>query len=670
MTLTPSLSESEGSVFEAVSADCVSSARAAAAALSTLLSEREQQLSASVDSLFQTGLRADRTLSEISIVLGDLAAAGGYTVPDVLRAQEVVVDAQHPAVIEAEQILADQRVKLGRTRRAAPEVGRTERRITFVAFTALFIAIGYISARVGGMIPGDALSRVGSGQSVFFSRDPHLEALGFIWGPFPTMFQLPFIALRAFWLPFTSSGMAAIVVSALFMAGTLSQLLAWGVETGTKQWFRIVAVLLVAAQPLIWTHGGNGMSEACWLFFLVLATRHLARWIETDDTRSLVVVGSAIAAGYLTRYETAAVFAAVLPVVGLVTWNRSASQGVTPRSAMNRRWDTVVDLTILAFPVVVTMVAWAAASWAIIGEPFPQFTSAYGNSALVARSAESNIELIGDAASAGRAWFFIRQMLVASPLLVVLAVMALWGTRRTCLRATVALAVLGSPLALQLLFAARGSTFPWLRYTVIAVVLAAALAMVIASEPPKRSVWVTGFALFALVPGIFWTLNVVQTDQYASFDQTEAIEALSLGINGDSVDPMRSMTIMGQQVAEDIDARVDVEPGTVLMDQAGIGVLPAAPRPNVYVVPSDRDFGPAVAAPEDFGVRYLLLLESSGADQLVSQFPDLWEGGGTGFAKQVAEWGDESAPKTHYRLFEVNDPDPTNRAQPDPEFGR
>ena len=135
MTLTPSLSESEGSVFEAVSADSVSSARAAAAALSTLLSEREQQLSASVDSLFQTGLRADRTLSEISIVLGDLAAAGGYTVPDVLRAQEVVVDAQHPAVIEAEQILADQRVKLGRTRRSAPEVGRTERSITFVAFT-------------------------------------------------------------------------------------------------------------------------------------------------------------------------------------------------------------------------------------------------------------------------------------------------------------------------------------------------------------------------------------------------------------------------------------------------------------------------------------------------------------------------------------------------------
>ena len=670
MSFTPVLSKSEQEIIDLVSADTVDSARSAAASLASILGEREQQISASVDVLFVAGLRADRTLSEISAELTLLAHQGGFEVLELGSAEEVVLEAQHPAVIEAEQILADQRVKVGRTRRAAPSSGRTERRVTFAFFTLLFIVIGYFSARVGGMIPGDALSRVGSGQSVLFSRDPHLEALGFIWGPFPTMFQLPFIALRGFWLPFTSAGMAAIVVSALFMAGTLSQLLAWGLETGTKQWFRIAAVLLVAAHPLIWTHGGNGMSEACWLFFLVVATRHLARWIETDDTRSLVVVSSAIAAGYLTRYETAAVFAAVLPVVGLVTWNRSASLGVTPRSVLNRRWDTVVDLTILAFPVVVTMTAWAVASWAIIGEPFPQFSSAYGNSALVARSAESNIALIGDAASAGRAWFFIRQMLVASPVLLVLALVALWGSRRACLRATVALAVLGSPLALQLLFAARGSTFPWLRYTVIAVVLAAALAMIIASEPPKRSFWVTGFALVALVPGIFWTFQVAQSEQYASFDQTEAIDALSRGVQGESVAVQKSMAIMGQRVASDIDARSDIKPGSVLMDQAGIGVLPAAPRPDVYVVPSDRDFGPAVSAPEDFGIRYLLLLESSGADQLVSQFPDLWDGGGTGFAKQVAEWGDESYPKTHYRLFAVTDPDPISRAKPDVEFGR
>ena len=106
------------------------------------------------------------------------------------------------------------------------------------------------------------------------------------------------------------------------------------------------------------------------------------------------------------------------------------------------------------------------------------------------------------------------------------------------------------------------------------------------------------------------------------------------------------------------------------MDQASIGVLPAAPRPNVYVVPSDRDFEPALSAPDNFGIRYVLLVEGSGADQVAGQYPTMWDGGAGGVAKQVAEWGDDEEPKTHYRLFKINDPDPRNRAKPDPEFGR
>lgn len=646
-------------------------ARAHAARLAGRLADREARLGVGVDLLERAEHDALSHLDELVVRTVALARAGGVEVvldePDASPESD---DALHPAVIEAEQILAEQRRRLGRGRHHVPTEGRLERRVVFAVSFLAFAGLGYLTTAVGGRIPVDAISRVGSGQAVLLGRDPHLEAIGFIWGPFPTFFELPFIALRGLWRPFTAAGMAAIMVSALFMAGALSQLLAWGRECGSGRWFRIGAVVLLAVHPLIWTHGANGMSEACWLFFLVLVMRHLAKWVETDDVRSLVVVGVGIALAYLTRYESAAVFAAVLSIVGVVSWQRSAGEG-GPRPVLTRQRETALDLAIVAFPVIITMVAWAGASWAIIGEPFPQFTSEYGNSALVRRAAADTILLIGDPSSAGRAWFFLRQVIVAAPLLVVLALVVFWGSRRAVMRALAAIAVFGAPLGLQLLLAARGATFPWLRYVVVGVVLSAALAMVIGGmDRPRPSVWLRGLALVALVPGIVWTTTVVSHDQLAPFDQADAFEALAKGVHGESVPTASSPLLIGQEVAHDIDELPDVEPGTVLMDQASNYVWGASSRPNVYVVPQDRDFAPAVSAPADFGIRYLLLIGGSNADQVSAQFPELWDGGSTSVATLEAEWGDEDLPSAHYRLFKVVDPEPNNRARPDPEFGR
>ncbi|MEX0768603.1 MAG: hypothetical protein WD029_09040, partial [Microthrixaceae bacterium] len=378
-----------------------------------------------------------------------------------------------------------------------------------------------------------------------------------------------------------------------------------------------------------------------------------------------------VAIGYLTRYETAAVFAGVFALVGYVSWQNSARHELTQRTNLQRRRETILDLSILSFPVVIAMLAWAGASWVVTGEPFPQFTSDYGNSALVERAALDTVNLIGDSSTAGRGWFFIRQLIVASPFLVLLALIALWGLRKGYLRAVAALAVLGSPLVLQLLFAMKGSTFPWLRYVTIGVILAAALAMVIAS--PSNDVnsprWKKVLGLALLIPGVFWTTQVAISQQYASFDQLDSIDALAAGLGGEPVALPRSLSLTGVATAEDIDALSGVEAGTVLMDQAALLVLPAAPRSNVYVVPSDRDFGPALADPEAFGIRYLLLIESGGADQVSAQYPEMYANGGGSFATQVGEWGSAEEPKTHLRLFKLTNPEPVNRPKPDLEFG-
>lgn len=45
---------------------------------------------------------------------------------------------------------------------------------------AVYLAVGYWLHVRHGFILGDALSRVSAAQSVLFSRDPHLAAIGFI----------------------------------------------------------------------------------------------------------------------------------------------------------------------------------------------------------------------------------------------------------------------------------------------------------------------------------------------------------------------------------------------------------------------------------------------------------------------------------------------------------
>ena len=78
----------------------------------------------------------------------------------------------------------------------------TRRRLLVALFFAalvLYGAVGYWLQVRHGFILGDALSRVMAAQSVLFSRDPHLAAIGFIFTPLTAMVQIPFLTLSPIW---------------------------------------------------------------------------------------------------------------------------------------------------------------------------------------------------------------------------------------------------------------------------------------------------------------------------------------------------------------------------------------------------------------------------------------------------------------------------------------
>ena len=64
--------------------------------------------------------------------------------------------------------------------------------VLFVVALAYFTAIAAVLTFHYGSIMGDAESRVADAWYVFFTRDPHLAAIGFVWNPLPSILVMPF----------------------------------------------------------------------------------------------------------------------------------------------------------------------------------------------------------------------------------------------------------------------------------------------------------------------------------------------------------------------------------------------------------------------------------------------------------------------------------------------
>ena len=77
---------------------------------------------------------------------------------------------------------------------------RTLTAAIFLTCAAIYLAVGWYLNVEQQFLFGDALSRVQAAQSVLFSRDPHLSAIGFIFTPLTAIVQLPLIALSP-WIP-------------------------------------------------------------------------------------------------------------------------------------------------------------------------------------------------------------------------------------------------------------------------------------------------------------------------------------------------------------------------------------------------------------------------------------------------------------------------------------
>lgn len=528
---------------------------------------------------------------------------------------------------------------------------RVEERLVFLISAAAYIAGAAVLVFRYQSILSDAAARVGLASSMIFSNDPHLGAIGFVWGPIPTMSALPFVALKAIWPALVHEAFAGNLVSALFMAGAVVQFRGVLADQKTPRVSRLVLTALFALHPMIVYYGINGMSEAALVCFLMVAVRYLLRWLDDAQTGPLVVAGAALAGAYLTRYEAMFAGLAATGLVATIGYLRASGSG------RQRRRLAQADAAIVAFPFAFAVVVWAFASWLIVGHPFEHFSSAYGNTSQARVLGAGSQQVTGTGVES--AAYLVRQLLGLAPLLPILVVVALAvALRRRDQRPLVALMVMGMPLAFQATAFLDGKTIGFLRYYVITAPFAALLAACLAAPAPRTAarrlspsvVSTSGRSRLRLAAlataALVFTGAAIPTAASALGDLELAREEawqLRRVMNERSLTAAQRRERLGfrteKAVAEYIDS-LNLPPGSVLIDFAfGFPVFLRSRLQKRFVITSDREFDRALARPASSGIRYMLVVpdERLGTLDVINRtYPGIYRTGG-GFGPVVKE---------------------------------
>lgn len=556
----------------------------------------------------------------------------------------------------------------------APSAAARGRRLPLAIFFvcwAVYLGIGVFLAVDQQFFFGDALSRVQAAQSVLFSRDPHLSAIGFIFTPLTAIVQLPLIALSPVFPALTADALSAVIMSSAFMAGSVALLAGIARDRGVPAALSAVVLVAFAVHPMIVLYGANGMSEAPALFFLIWASRRLIRWVDTDDVHELVVAGIAVALGFLTRYDLGAAAIVAACFVAVVAYRRP--------DTTDRGRRAVIDAGLVVLPSVVAFVAWALTSWIINGELLAQFTSEYGNAAIIAESGGT-----GSATTAAALGFSLTEMAIMAPLLpVLLAVVVVLRRRRRRLYPLIAGVVIGAAvLGFQTLAYSRGATFGFLRFYLAVVPLSTVVALLavparrvvpsrrpghdaqlppLASRERARPVTVAAgiLAAITLVAAVPVTAAGMTSPKYAP--QEFALRTV-VAPQPDSVDPVyldartvaRSFSTE-RELAGYLDS-LHLPAGSVLTDTVyGFAVVVRSADPRQFVIPSDQDFAPILNDPAAFGVRYLLAVPNTGrgrSDALNLRYPTLYENG-AGIGVLYLEAPNQGADLPDWRIYRV-----------------
>lgn len=527
----------------------------------------------------------------------------------------------------------------------------------FVSLTAFYVAVSAVLSVRYNLFDGDGPSRVAHAGFALMSRHPHLSAIGFVWNPLPSLLELPLLPLHRIWPELKTYGLAGGLQSAPFMAGAALVVRRIAIDRGVPSAWRIVAVGVFALHPMVVTYGGSGLSEAAALFFVLLCVRYLLLWLDTRSVQQLAVAGIALGLGYLARYEVIVAAAGAALFVGVIT--------ATTRATRARFSSTILNVIVLVFPLMVSFVTWALASWIMTGQMFPTLTSQYGNASQVTTALTRN------SLSEDQDWITQAVRLTAMQPFAGIAVavgvaMAIYRRRADI---AVPLLTLGGILAFSIWGAYTETTFGWFRYYMPAVPMVIVVALIWLTPGTSPRDKITARALPQRLGGATLALSLV-----VGLPVT-AVSMLNKDIGNHQLQfGLKSLVLPDEYPADEqwyrrvgVDDRIlaryldsrQLPDGAILMDTfMNWGIWLASDRPRQFIIDTDYDYTAALNRPWDFGVQYILVTNpayNAAPDTVQMRYPTLWfDGAGIGTLVHSAQgaFGQEQ-----WRLYRISKPD-------------
>lgn len=225
----------------------------------------------------------------------------------------------------------------------------------FVLFAVAFIVLGYLITIQRHVVVFDALDRLTRAYMVWYNDPPKLAAIGFSFPPITTVVFLPFAVIK----PVATSGMALVLMTSAFAAGTMVVLNRAFTLVGLTAALRYLMLLAIAVNPMIAFYSTNGQSDMVGLFFLAAGLYCFMAWFDGRQPRYLIGAGMAFSLALLTRYE----FIADAFLLAVLIAAALAAQRV-------RRDEIEGSVIGYLAPIIYALTLWIFFNLVIVGDPF------------------------------------------------------------------------------------------------------------------------------------------------------------------------------------------------------------------------------------------------------------------------------------------------------------
>jgi hypothetical protein len=517
-------------------------------------------------------------------------------------------------------------------------------RTLFFLILLVEVAMGYYACHIKGFVFGDGISRVASAFYVLYIRPPHLAAIGTTWNPLPSFLQLPLMLFWPIYKPIASSGLAGVIMTAVFAAGSAVLIYKGTWKLSKAHSLGIIMALLYSFNPFMFVYGFSGKAEVPFCFMLLWFTYSFINWIEDGETYHVAKMAMALALAFLIRYEIFAISGAAflgLAIIILTYHRKVLDPG--PRESLQYNLQKVEGRgTLLLTPMIYALICWILYDWIITGNPFYFLNSTYSNLGFI-RSYAANAtlnSLVGNPAAtlhyvyrAGH-YFLI-------PLVVILAYRLIKG-RLFKWDLLVLLLLIGSTLVQQAYMLYKGMSAGAVRYFIYPLpFITAWFAYEIRKK--RSRIFISLFLLSFLFADVYLGHAWFNLAAFRNI-QEEVTDITFSNVENPAEDLQRD-------VAKYINA--NLANGRILMDSVrAYNVILNVNHPGNIVTSCSYDFEAALKNPRKNRISYILIPsyknDFNRQDAVNNRYPQLYERGAK-WCVLAKEFGQ------YYRLYRIVD---------------